>query len=390
MHSSNPVTAKEDLFQEVFLNSPAAQCIVLNDGTIEQPNKAFTQFFEKKEMEMKGKQLWGQFLSNPSEMDTKYIRELEADESRTMLLTCLQGEYKNVAVEFTVTPYDQHHYCVMMWPGITHRYAADVEDKLTDLSLREAELLLSNQELTSRNYQLNHVSEELKKRNYELDQFVYKASHDMRSPIVTVLGLINLMRDMDDLITIKGYLDLITNKMEGLDSLLQTILDIARHQKQELTITSINLHEFIDKIVNNFESHVNFSRLKINRDIPEAETIKCDVSLLSIVASNLIGNAIKYQNLSHDNSFLTINFHKTKYNVCISFADNGIGMMPKTVEHVFDMFYRGTNIATGSGLGMYIVKQCVDRLKGKITVDSIYGKGTTIHLTLPRYYSKPE
>jgi signal transduction histidine kinase len=98
--------------------------------------------------------------------------------------------------------------------------------------------------------------------------------------------------------------------------------------------------------------------------------------------SNIISNAYKYYNAAN-RSYLKINVKVTPFVLEMEFHDNGIGIKKEYVKKVFDMFYRATEKSQGSGLGMYIVKQAVDKLKGSIKVKSTFGKGTTIKITLP-------
>jgi signal transduction histidine kinase len=112
-----------------------------------------------------------------------------------------------------------------------------------------------------------------------------------------------------------------------------------------------------------------------------------DILRLKIIFSNIISNAYKYYN-PETASYLKITIAASRTNVILTFRDNGIGIKDEHKDKIFNMFYRATDRSQGSGLGMYIVKQAVERLGGKITLNSIYAKGTTIKITLPTIQQK--
>ena len=111
--------------------------------------------------------------------------------------------------------------------------------------------------------------------------------------------------------------------------------------------------------------------------------IYSDSLRLNIIFSNIISNAIKYQNFEAERSYLKINIEVESDQVHIQFKDNGQGIGEKHISKIFDMFYRATTRSEGSGLGLYIVKQTVERLSGKIELTSKLNKGTEIKITLP-------
>ena len=127
----------------------------------------------------------------------------------------------------------------------------------------------------------------------------------------------------------------------------------------------------------------NFKRVKTTLSVKGAQPgFKSDKLRLKIIFSNIISNAYKYLNPETD-SFLKINVRVTAKETRLSFADNGIGIKPEYLPKITNMFYRATDRSQGSGLGMYIVKQAVEKLKGNMLVESEYGKGTIIKINLP-------
>ena len=121
------------------------------------------------------------------------------------------------------------------------------------------------------------------------------------------------------------------------------------------------------------------AQLKIKN---EAIPFNNDALLVNIIASNIISNAYKYCN-PETKSFLKIQIEISPLSASLSFKDNGIGIQQEHMDKIFNMFYRATDRSQGSGLGMYIVKQAVEKVNGKIAIKSTYGEGTELKIMLP-------
>jgi PAS domain S-box-containing protein len=261
---------------------------------------------------------------------------------------------------------------------------------VTDRKKMEEQLKRLNIELTDQNIQLAAQEEELKsalaelsERNFELDQLMYKTSHDLRSPLSSIIGLINLAHLDPDPVANKHYLSKIEGRAKKLDEFIRSMLDYARVNRLDVEPENIDLATFVRSCIAELEYMENFKRVKTTLSVKGAQPgFKSDKLRLKIIFSNIISNAYKYLNPETD-SFLKINVRVTAKETRLSFADNGIGIKPEYLPKITNMFYRATDRSQGSGLGMYIVKQAVEKLKGNMLVESEYGKGTIIKINLP-------
>lgn len=241
-----------------------------------------------------------------------------------------------------------------------------------------------NQALEDSQKALEHTLKKLKKRNYQLDQFVYRTSHDLRAPLSSILGLTNLAKiDIESKSDLVKYIDFIEKNILKLDEFVQALQDFT---KSERTSIKIDLIDF-KKIIKNANSSLRFingyDSLSINLDIKGDNPFYSDIFRIDTVMNNLISNAIKYQNFRIDNSFLNISIDLTNTGSChIIIEDNGIGIEEDYVDKIFDMFFRATEKGQGSGLGLYIVKQVLEKIRGTIEIESKFNVGTkiTIHL----------
>ena len=197
------------------------------------------------------------------------------------------------------------------------------------------------------------------------------------------MGLINLANLDTDTTNHYQYLDKIEGRIKKLDEFIRSMLDYARVNRVDVVRETIPLKSIALSCIRELEYLDNFSsvRVTINEkgtDIPFVS----DLLRIQIIFSNVISNAYKYYNPETDSS-LQIDIDVTQERATLEFTDNGIGIKAEYLDKIFNMFFRATDRSQGSGLGMYIVKQAVEKLRGTIRLISEYGKGTSIKITLP-------
>ncbi len=228
------------------------------------------------------------------------------------------------------------------------------------------------------------VEEELKVRNLELDNFVYKVSHDLRSPLASILGLINLVKLEGGFHDSFEYLKLMERQVHKLDHFIHDVLSHSKNLKMALVTSPINFKEVIDRCIKDL-SHLNgFEEVTKNIKIKiKGGEFLSDQWRINEIFRNLIANSIKYKDISKNNCEFNINVDITSQACQIIISDNGIGIVEKSLPHIFEMFYRATDTSKGSGIGLYIVKNAIEKLGGTIEVESEHGKGTSFIIELP-------
>ena len=262
--------------------------------------------------------------------------------------------------------------------NITERKRMEERNKILNFELMEQNMQLATQE-----EELKATLEELSERNFELDQLMYKTSHDLRSPLSSIMGLINLAHLDRDPVALHHYLVKIEGRAKKLDEFIRSMLDYARVNRLEVDKQAIDLSTFARGCISELEYMENFSRVKTEVSVdPVNTTFYSDPLRLKIIFSNIISNAYKYIN-EDTQSFLRIKIKARGKLTHFVFEDNGIGIKDEYIGKIFNMFYRATEKSQGSGLGMYIVKQAVDKLNGQISIESEHGMGTKIEIQLP-------
>ena len=226
---------------------------------------------------------------------------------------------------------------------------------------------------------------ELKKTNAELDKFVYSTSHDLRAPLKSMMGLISITKESTDPgnNVLQERLEMLDKSVHKLDNFIEDILHYSRNSRMETERDEVNCYEIILEIRNNLKFMEGTKGLKLQVEIHKGETFFSDKRRVSVILNNLISNAIKYSDDSKENMLVNIFVECSKENATITIEDNGIGIADKDKEKIFEMFYRATKLSTGSGLGMYIVKESLDKLGGTITLESELTKGTKFIVEIP-------
>ena len=231
--------------------------------------------------------------------------------------------------------------------------------------------------------QLKKQFEELQKTNQELDHFVYSVSHDLRAPLASILGLINVAEMEEPSPSFKNYLVMIRSSINRLDGFIKDILDYSRNAKKEMQIGSINFQELIMESQNNLKLINGADRLEAIVEINDNVRFNSDRVRVGIILNNLYSNSIKYQDYGRKSSVVSIDIVTSAEKAFIRFSDNGIGIEGKHLDKIFDMFYRASENSKGSGLGLYIAKETVTRLGGTIKVESEFGASTTFEIIIP-------
>lgn len=343
----------ETLFSQLFQSSPMAVTMLDEKGDVVQINKGFEELFGYTLSELKGRSL-NEFIV-PEELEAEG-NDLNSIISNNKIIRIESARRRKDGAMVSVIIYGVPVYLEDKTIGIFGVYVDITEQK--------------------------KVEEELKVRNTELDNFVYKVSHDLRAPLSSILGLVHLASMPGNNDNPAEYLSLIGRKAEQLDHFIGDVLSHSKNLKMDLKFVKIDFQKIIDETWTNLNYQKGAELMK-REVVIRAEEFYSDHWRISEILRNLISNAIKYRQLRHEAPSFHIAIRTDRNFAEILFSDNGIGIDAKNLTHIFDMFYRASDQAEGSGIGLYIVKNAVDKLGGKISVESRYGYGTSFKIKLP-------
>jgi signal transduction histidine kinase len=241
--------------------------------------------------------------------------------------------------------------------------------------------------LISLNYyndmQLVQNNKLLMKANNELDRFVYSTSHDLRAPLTSVMGLINIAENTDDTQEVRKYMGMMRDRISSLDKFIKDITDYSRNNRLHIGKENIKLAPLVSEVWDTLQHATEAQYIHFQMEIPEEMEVLSDRSRLTVILSNLISNAIRYHDQSKHDRYIRLRVLLNGYGFYLKVEDNGQGISPEYHHKVFDMFYRANEKSNGSGLGLYIVKETLDKLSGSIHLESAPGVGSTFTIRLP-------
>lgn len=233
--------------------------------------------------------------------------------------------------------------------------------------------------------QLKQNEQQLIQTGKDLDRFVYSASHELRAPLKSILGLTRLIaqdiqeNNFEDMME---YISRIERSVRRLDDTVKDVIEYSRNNRLSIERKPVSFHEIVHQVTENLSSLANFSRIDIVTKISESTSFYSDSRRIQIVLNNIISNSIKYSDLSKSNSFIHIEIQSTAAECLLLIRDNGIGIEKQYLANIYDMFFRATTVNEGDGLGLYIVKETLQKLQGSIEVDSEIGVGTNFTIRL--------
>ena len=225
------------------------------------------------------------------------------------------------------------------------------------------------------------TEKELVETNQELDTFFYKASHDLKGPLASVMGIVNLARLENSDPLNEKYFTMIETSVKRLDRTLLDLIELARTRKGTSKLSQINIMSMVQDILHSLRHLPDFGSINFEIKIDHLLELKADKVLVLSVFQNLIHNAINYCN--QNSPHVKIKVEKLDNGIQLQVIDNGQGIPEGIRDRVFEMFYRGHPDSTGSGLGLFIVKNALEKMKGTINFETEVGRGTTFTIFIP-------
>ncbi|MBX2962235.1 MAG: HAMP domain-containing histidine kinase [Cyclobacteriaceae bacterium] len=252
-----------------------------------------------------------------------------------------------------------------------------------NLRKQKKQLSLANNEIRVINANLENIvskrTKMLREANDELDTFLYKASHDLRTPVASIYGLCNLV----DHISKEEFLEKIRSSTARMDRLL-TSLNVISEINQPSDYGIIDLRSVAQNILNKFSDDIAQYHVDVLFFCPESVFLKTYPSLLEVVITNMIDNAIFFGSLKNvDGQRMTLSITQQNGRIEIMVEDNGIGIDETIRPNIFNMFFKGTENSRGNGLGLYIISRCLRPMKGSVEVDSQLGVFSKFSVSLP-------
>jgi two-component system, sensor histidine kinase and response regulator len=229
--------------------------------------------------------------------------------------------------------------------------------------------------------QLKEKVEELERTNDELNRFVYSTSHDLRSPLASVMGVLNLARMERSVVDPNGYLGMIESCVKKMDFFILKVIEYYKSIRVDESHQQVDFSTIVQESIDLCKMQnpaINFD-ITINQPVG----FLVDGFRLTVILNNLISNAVKYQKPEEENPIVRLRVDVDENNAVIVIEDNGVGIIEDHLNNIFQMFFRSNFTVTGLGIGLYIVKEALVRIGGEISVKSTQGEGTSFCVVIP-------
>lgn len=353
---ANQLNETELRFWNIFNSSPDAMVIANQAGYVVFANPGTEAMFGYKPDELLGKSLQVLMPEDYREAHQKGLeRYTKTGEMRAMNhMLDLEGIRK----DNTVFPLE---LSLATWKSNNSRYYSGIMRDRT---------------------QSKKDKDRLQEKIRDLDNIIYRLSHDLRGPLTTIKGIAyHAQMDVADNQAL-DYFRLVVKSSEILDKKLKELSIIADISQDTVSYEPENLQSLIFNIVNNNKGLPEASGIKFIIDTQLSQPVITDKKLLYHILDKLIQNAVKYR-LQNKNDYVRVSASLSENKIVLTVDDNGRGIEAKQLDRVFDLFYRANDTTDGTGIGLFIVKQALEKLNGEIYMESAVNTGTTVTLTLP-------
>ncbi len=230
------------------------------------------------------------------------------------------------------------------------------------------------------------MAEQLLNSNSELNLFIYKATHDLRGPLASIKGLADLAGRERDEKHIRSYVGKISECATRLDETLIALIETMSIKNTDLKMEKIDFYSLLRGVMKKINHTQASGGVKFNLRVEGDKVFYSDQRIIDSILRNLIENGIQFQNHALAEPHVSVHITLSEKGAEITIRDNGIGMDQKMQGRIFEMFFRGNDRSMGPGLGLYMVKQGVQRLGGVIDVQSEKEEGTEVSIFIPASY----
>lgn len=238
------------------------------------------------------------------------------------------------------------------------------------------------------NEKITRQRDKLEKLNGELEEFTYRTSHDLRSPLISSTKLLSITDQTlveGDIEKSRHYIGVVQKSLDKLNGLVTDILQLTRLNYQELPQSQTDISNLVEETLQKNSNIEGFDEITISQNYHYADSFVTQKEHLSFIIENLLSNAIKYRDPKKEISTINVEVNKVEKDVILTVVDNGLGIPEKYRSKLFSMFNRfHPDTAFGSGLGLYMVKKSIDKIKGHIAYEDT-GDGSKFIVSIPMH-----
>ncbi len=258
---------------------------------------------------------------------------------------------------------------------------SELAEKQEELQSQKEELTAAIEELVIKNNSLSEALAQLQKRNKELDTLLYRASHDLKTPVTSLQGLVDLMESETTTAEQRNLVKFMDDKLSQMNDILKSLEMLAQSSFEKIEYERVNIKSIVKQVMKDLSYLPHRETVSVHCNFDEQLYAVSDELFLYNIFKSLLSNAILFRDpLLPGNVW--INIEESDCKLTIEVTDDGEGISSDISSQIFDMFFRGSEQSIGSGLGLYIARTAVERMKGEIDWESESGK-TIFKVILP-------
>jgi signal transduction histidine kinase len=251
------------------------------------------------------------------------------------------------------------------------KLSALLDERTMRLMERESELAdnfeeieAQKEELTAAVEQLVIKNQNLLERNQELDQILYRSSHDLKSPLTSMVGLLSLFKSepLPEHLTV--YCTHFHKRLQQMDSVINTLILLGQSVLDEIKVAKVNLPDILEEEINGLYFLENFQWINFKKKLSGLNVVVTDNLLIRILIRCLVSNAIIFR--ERKQGMVEVQIESSEKKLKLLVMDDGEGIDNEIERKIWDMFYRGSEKSIGQGMGLYLVKKIIGRLNGTI------------------------
>lgn len=230
---------------------------------------------------------------------------------------------------------------------------------------------------------LEEKNTQLQKAYDELDKFAYSVTHDVRGPILSLLGAIGIAKSAETIAEKDEILDMMEKSIHRMDEFILSMHNYYSLRRGELQIGDIDFDQLKTSLHELYDVRSKTDGTRFDIEISRQGGFKSDILSIEIILNNLLSNAFKYQRSTEADKFVSLKIEIKDGAAIFVVEDNGTGIDKNHLPDIFNMFYRASTDSPGTGFGLYNVKDALRKLNGEVSVESTEGVGTKFFVSIP-------
>jgi len=218
-----------------------------------------------------------------------------------------------------------------------------------------------------------------------IEKFIYSCSHDLRAPISTIQGLVRIADYYPNHEETHKCMEMIEACTQKMDKMIRSLEEYMINAQREIQREEIDGNELIEQVVDEYEEQLTEKGITVLRELNMSAPWVTDRNSAYQIVKHLFANAVIFSDAEKKEKKIMVRIQATRYNSSIEVVDNGLGIADGDQEKIFDVFFRGSSQSQGMGMGLFLVNHLTQKIKAKLTFNSIPKMGSCFRVNIPNY-----